>query len=229
MKRHAKPFHCTSDGCRKSFGSKNDWKRHENSQHFQLEVWRCDQRSKTAGSMLCSKVCHRRESFRTHLRDHGITDGAVIDDKLDKCRVGRSCEQRFWCGFCKKVIDIREKGLGAWTTRFDHICNHFNQGCIKEDWQPFDERYDARQASAVDDRASASSPSTTSLSSLFAPSSPEPASPMSLDTNRKRTRSPSADEDTEALQPSKKLRTKKTEYRVTCVGISLLHLRQIFY
>jgi hypothetical protein len=42
MKRHQKPYACTRvPGCDKRFGSKSDWKRHENDQHIQLQFWRC--------------------------------------------------------------------------------------------------------------------------------------------------------------------------------------------
>lgn len=32
--RHERPFGCTYETCTKKFGSKNDWKRHEHTQHF---------------------------------------------------------------------------------------------------------------------------------------------------------------------------------------------------
>ncbi|RWA07760.1 hypothetical protein EKO27_g7355, partial [Xylaria grammica] len=39
-KRHEKPYGCTMPGCERRFGSKNDWKRHENTQHPMSETWR---------------------------------------------------------------------------------------------------------------------------------------------------------------------------------------------
>jgi hypothetical protein len=41
LKRHKRPYGCTFQNCNKCFGSKSDWKRHENSQHFQMPTWRC--------------------------------------------------------------------------------------------------------------------------------------------------------------------------------------------
>ncbi|KAI0972294.1 hypothetical protein F4678DRAFT_471837 [Xylaria arbuscula] len=136
-KRHEKPYGCTMPDCNKRFGSKNDWKRHENTQHFQLEMWGCDEES-------CEKLCHRREMFRAHLeKDHQIADQTILDAKLEKCRVGRNCEARFWCGFCQKIVEIKQKGQQAWAERFDHIDEHFsgrNDRARKKisEWKSFD-------------------------------------------------------------------------------------------
>ncbi|KAL7799045.1 hypothetical protein V8C37DRAFT_398882 [Trichoderma ceciliae] len=120
------------------FGSKNDWKRHESSQHFQMESWNCDFPG-------CDKVLPRREQFKTHLEhNHKLTDGQVIENKLESCRLGRHCDPRFWCGFCDKFIEIRKKVLNSWTKRCDHIDSHLfgkdgmekktmNEWCYLED------------------------------------------------------------------------------------------------
>jgi hypothetical protein len=110
------------------FGSKNDWKRHESSQHLQLETWNCEE----AG---CNKVCHRREAFKNHLlRDHGLDSPRAVEEKLERCRMGRHCDQRFWCGFCVKVVEIHEPGVNMWTKRCDHIDNHLmgKEGLVKK-------------------------------------------------------------------------------------------------
>jgi hypothetical protein len=107
-------------GCNKKFGSKNDWKRHENTQHALTEMWRCDEES-------CEMACYRRELFKAHLeKEHQIGDPPKLETKLEKCRVGRNCEARFWCGFCRKIIEIKERGQQARTERFDHIGEHFS-------------------------------------------------------------------------------------------------------
>lgn len=127
-KRHVKPYACTFDFCDKRFGSKNDWKRHENSQHYQLELWKCNERnhSNTNGDM-CGKTCHRREQFRAHLtKDHQITTPADLEQKLEQCLVGQNCDSKFWCGFCHAVISVEERGLKAWASRFNHIDEHFS-------------------------------------------------------------------------------------------------------
>lgn len=142
MKRHERPYGCTFLTCNKTFGSKNDWKRHENSQHFQLETWRCDIEKPEGG--VCAKVSYRRQTFQEHLKiQHAMSDPDVIKIKGEACRIGRNCQARFWCGFCKKLIDLKKKGLDAWIERFDHIDDHFmgRKGMKKQsirNWIPVD-------------------------------------------------------------------------------------------
>jgi sal-like protein len=127
LKRHEKPYGCTFAACPKRFGSKNDWKRHENSQHFQLEVWKCDEKPTDRHDGQCGKVCHRRETFKHHLqKDHKIVEAKRLDDKIERCRIGRNCETRFWCGFCQKIVEIKQEGISAWSERFNHIDDHFS-------------------------------------------------------------------------------------------------------
>ncbi|KAI0479737.1 hypothetical protein F4859DRAFT_529876 [Xylaria cf. heliscus] len=158
-KRHEKPYGCTMPDCDKKFGSKNDWKRHENTQHFMLEMWRCDVEP-------CEKVCYRREVFRGHLeKDHQLTDQNTLEAKLEKCRVGRNCEARFWCGFCQKIIEIKQKGIQAWAERFDHIDEHFTgrngtQKVISE-WKNFDTSRRSKEVSREDSDDGSQSCSST--------------------------------------------------------------------
>jgi hypothetical protein len=148
MKRHEKPYACTHADCDKRFGSKNDWKRHENSQHIQLEFWKCAETvrdgspsSSSTGAAVCNKICHRRETFKNHLeKDHGITDQKAIEERCTDCRNGRNFESRFWCGFCKKTIEFGKNGGLACSARFDHIDSHFTgkEGFTKvdiKDWK----------------------------------------------------------------------------------------------
>ncbi|KAL3424271.1 C2H2 type zinc finger domain protein [Phlyctema vagabunda] len=142
MKRHDRPYGCTFLSCNKSFGSKNDWKRHENSQHYQLETWRCQEEKPEGGS--CAKVCYRRQGFKDHLsKEHFISNHDIITEKLEGCRIGRNCQSRFWCGFCKKLVGLTMRGLDAWTERFNHIDDHFmgRNGYSEQrisDWTPVD-------------------------------------------------------------------------------------------
>ncbi|KAI0386628.1 hypothetical protein F5Y04DRAFT_68075 [Hypomontagnella monticulosa] len=92
-----------------------------------LEHWRCDEKQIDSPSDACGKVIHRRELFKQHLSAwHYIKDQASLERKLDTCRVGRNIEARFWCGFCKEVIEIKKQGSEAWTERFNHIDDHFH-------------------------------------------------------------------------------------------------------
>jgi hypothetical protein len=143
-KRHDKPYGCTFNGCDKKFGSKNDWKRHENTQHHQVESWKCQERVTTSASGTCEKLIHRREIFKNHLQtSHGICDVSQLEDKLESCRIGNNCEDRFWCGFCLNTVEVKNKGLDAWRARFDHIDDHYHgrNNLVKKnirDWKPLE-------------------------------------------------------------------------------------------
>ncbi|TLS28135.1 hypothetical protein PpBr36_01986 [Pyricularia pennisetigena] len=148
MKRHEKPYGCTFRYCTKKFGSKSDWKRHENSQHEHLDGWRCDilvpfpagmtTVAAIATTKPCGKQCHRRETFRAHLqRDHGLPEDK-LGEKLEQCHYGKDCESRFWCGFCVAVVGVGDEGVkgnsskggrkkaveSGWSGRYDHIDDH---------------------------------------------------------------------------------------------------------
>lgn len=129
MKRHEKPYGCTYKTCCKKFGSKNDWKRHESSQHFQLESWNCNVDG-------CDKVLPRRELFKWHLiNHHNEQDSQKIDKLQEDCRLGRHCDPRFWCGFCDKFVEITGEVVNSWTKRCDHIDSHLfgKDGLEKKD------------------------------------------------------------------------------------------------
>jgi len=72
--RHDRPFFCTYDGCDGTFGSKNDWVRHEKSQHFKLESWKCplnnseNPEAKQYFGVRCRTRFFRREGLREHIR-----------------------------------------------------------------------------------------------------------------------------------------------------------------
>ncbi|KAH8800886.1 hypothetical protein F5884DRAFT_741399 [Xylogone sp. PMI_703] len=124
MQRHERPWGCTFRDCSREFGSKNDWKRHEISQHFQHETWRCDEQRTEGGD--CAKLSQKRKTFAEHLKTtHQISDEEVVNTKAERCRIGSNGQTRFWCGFCRKLLDLKKRGHYAWTERFDHIDDHF--------------------------------------------------------------------------------------------------------
>lgn len=55
-------------------------------------------------------------------------------DHAHKQRIGRNCQTRFWCGFCKVIVELQKKGLEGADERFNHIDKHFKQGCHIADW-----------------------------------------------------------------------------------------------
>ncbi|KAB8294845.1 hypothetical protein EYC80_006806 [Monilinia laxa] len=229
MKRHERPYGCTFLTCNKTFGSKNDWKRHENSQHFHLDIWRCDKEKPEGG--ICAKVTYRRQLFQGHLKkDHDMSDQDAVKIMVEACRVGRHFQARFWCGFCKKLIDLKKKGLDAWTERFDHIDDHFmgRRGLQKQgiqEWIPVDgdklkgdiaspksldgsSPKDAHEGSSTDstngfDRSSPGSIGSTGASSAV--TGPEAA------TSKKRERS-----DDESARPKKYSKRMEIVYCCQC-------------
>jgi hypothetical protein len=141
LKRHSKPYWCTQ--CPKRFGSKNDWIRHEDSQHLQRELWQCDGLVGPPVDGKCNKVYHRQELLRLHLTaHHQIHHDPQLDKRLDACRVQQG-QTRFWCGFCKEIVELKHTEADAIKGRFNHIDdhNHGRNGLVKkrpEDWQKDD-------------------------------------------------------------------------------------------
>ena len=127
-KRHLRPWGCTHINCSKSFGSKNDWKRHENSQHYQLEMWRCNERNPKSKINQCAKLCFRHDEFQLHLKkDHGLKDDNYVREQCKETRIGTNGQNSFWCGFCKRIVRLESRGLEAWDERFNHIDQHFSK------------------------------------------------------------------------------------------------------
>ncbi|OJD29266.1 c2h2 type zinc finger domain protein [Diplodia corticola] len=148
LKRHSKPYGCTFSKCYKEFGSKNDWRRHEDGQHWQLETWRCeqppcDERStcssppslidddSSVSSNVQAKVCghlfYDSNAFSIHLRSQHSFPKDQISTELCIRRIGRNNQSRFWCGFCERVLELNERGQAAWSERYNHISHHFDK------------------------------------------------------------------------------------------------------
>lgn len=186
MKRHSRPYACTFPQCtNKTFGSKNDWKRHENSQHHHLESWRCD-KEKPDGSV-CAKVCYQKQPFIDHLqKDHLISEN-IVASKVEACHIGRNCQERFWCGFCVKLIDLEQRTMGAWTERFDHIDHHFmgSHGFAKQSIQEWVAVYSSdrpKPTSRYETPEDSSQSPDLKSSNASSPESTDQARPSSVDT-----------------------------------------------
>lgn len=174
MKRHTRPYGCTFPNCWKQFGSRNDWKRHEGSQHFLQEMWRCDHL--VSAGRRCGKLAYSKSVFQTHLkrkhadllRQQRLTGGPPasivqqsIEREADHMHLGREGNIRFWCGFCNQLISQDEGTHNAWELRFNHIGDHFDKDqkhidswiCIEENKQKCsitkDERRKAKQRSRM--------------------------------------------------------------------------------
>lgn len=118
LKRHQKPYGCTYPSCHKRFGAKSDWKRHENSQHFQQEVFRC----------VCGQFEHRKVALEEHLRErHKIVSENEIAQQVELLTIGKNYLGTFWCGFCERIVKLKSQWNEAWDERFNHIANHFEE------------------------------------------------------------------------------------------------------
>lgn len=135
MKRHTRPYGCTFAWCNKRFGSRNDWKRHENSQHLQSELWRCDFPHATLPGAKCGKIRYDEPAFRNHLaRRHALSDASKLSETAYDMRIGRHAHSRFWCGFCNTLIRQDEDLHDAWNARFKHIGDHFDKDANIDEW-----------------------------------------------------------------------------------------------
>ncbi|KAL2854307.1 hypothetical protein BJY01DRAFT_44780 [Aspergillus pseudoustus] len=135
-KRHERPYGCTFYKCDKALGSKEDWKRHELSQHFGVKGWQCTLPDLSQQGTLCARMFNRQETYAQHLKtQHHVHDDAGVQAAICKNRIGWGGEPQFWCGFCRDIIHVQGEGLAAWNQRFNHIdIEHYKKGERIDDW-----------------------------------------------------------------------------------------------
>ena len=134
-----RPFPCplAAYGCDASFGSKNEWKRHVNTQHLRLSFWRCDQCPVEPRP----NDFNRKDLFTQHVRRmhlpngrrqttsnarsaarDGNADEQVLQEAAKRCyRIERSPPEQSCCIFCEKQF----QGRGSWDERMEHVGGHF--------------------------------------------------------------------------------------------------------
>lgn len=147
MKRHERPYGCTTSGCDKAFGSKHDWNRHEMSQHWSTlttRVYRCNAYIHLDhGDVACTNTCMSVKAAVEHQqRFHSIHDPEEASSKVHSGDyVMRNWESTFWCGFCRDIVPcsiITNKFTLA--ERFDHIDHHFMKEFKKiAEWMPVEQ------------------------------------------------------------------------------------------
>ena len=154
---HRRPFDCTFSfyGCRATFASKNEWKRHVGSQHLRLGIWRCDMGAcvppppSSPGS--CAEAeerepiyneFNRKDLFIQHLRRMHSPGPDASDQKEDEFnasleRASRRClmdirqpPPRSICGYCSSEGSRTTvfEGPGAWEARMEHVGRHLENG-----------------------------------------------------------------------------------------------------
>jgi len=147
-------YGCTFLNCNEVFEGKIEWKRHENSQHYHNETWRCREFDGNSKIKQCAKLSWDEAAFQQHLRDHGINNMEYLEKESRTSRLGRNVSVRFWCGFCKSTKPLLKTGLEAWDERFYHLDHHYRieKKNIK-DWMPINGHGSKREQEALDARA----------------------------------------------------------------------------
>lgn len=136
MKRHTRPYFCTFPDCSQAFGSKHDWARHERARHIwrELRVRVC----KVDGCPDLENPVPFDHFSRNHRieKDHEGVDG---NDQKELWEIRtKEGPVRFWCGFCARLVDCRQKNDPiAWGARSRHIGDHVEkEQREKKDWLP---------------------------------------------------------------------------------------------
>lgn len=102
-------------GCRSVFWKRNEWKRHVNTIHLRLELYRCD-REECRSANYGYHEFNRKDLFIAHLRR------IHAQDKVDyqKCQQIRKAPSLSWCADCKEMFD-------NWDDRMEHMARHYKQ------------------------------------------------------------------------------------------------------
>ncbi|CEL08274.1 hypothetical protein ASPCAL11425 [Aspergillus calidoustus] len=134
LKRHERPYGCTFYSCDKKLGSKEDWKRHELSQHYGIQSWQCTLPDPAQDGVPCARMFNRQEAYAQHLKkEHQVDDDEKV--QASDCKHRLDWNGKFWCGFCRDIIHVRGEGLVALNQRFNHIdIEHYQKGGRIEDW-----------------------------------------------------------------------------------------------
>ncbi|KAF3192091.1 hypothetical protein TWF788_004279 [Orbilia oligospora] len=142
MQRHRRPFFCTFHWQERSevqrFGSKDDWRRHEEHRHYQSEFYKCPGGPHES----CRGAWALKSDFEKHLDEHHkaivtswtLLDGGINEDtKKDFFQRHHNgtdyVEDNFWCGFCAKLIAIPTEMTGrrGKEIRVNHVADHFHK------------------------------------------------------------------------------------------------------
>lgn len=125
--------------CPATFGAKNEWKRHVNTQHMQTGYWRCDQCDQSERK---PNDFNRKDLFIQHVRRmHPLeaekpsktkahssrpakndSDDRELNAIANRCFMSiREPPEECACIVC----DVKFTGAGAWDERLEHIGKHW--------------------------------------------------------------------------------------------------------
>ncbi|KAL0257460.1 hypothetical protein SLS55_008273 [Diplodia seriata] len=81
---------------------------------------------------VCGDLFYDNDAFANHLRSqHSLPENEIFPE-LSLRRIGENFQSRFWCGFCERVLPLKEPGSKAWDERYNHIDAHFKTRSINE-------------------------------------------------------------------------------------------------
>lgn len=122
-------------GCTSTFGSKNEWKRHCQTQHMRLGFWRCDlcPHSEKKPNDFNRKDLFIQHVRRMHFQNNGSPAGKTKSLKKDdaeekklaiasqRCYITlRAPPHKTGCVFCEDTFE----GSKAWDDRMEHVGRH---------------------------------------------------------------------------------------------------------
>jgi len=143
-----RPFPCilSTYGCKSTFGSANEWKRHINTQHMRFGFWRCDE---CPHGDRKPNDFNRKDLFIQHVRRMHLHAYEPAINSKDAKRSKREAEEDLLkeaarrcymelrtppeftrCIFCKAVFE----GTNTWEERMTHIGKHLE--AAKKDGEP---------------------------------------------------------------------------------------------
>ncbi|KAF2831650.1 hypothetical protein CC86DRAFT_141899 [Ophiobolus disseminans] len=140
-----RPFPCplAAYGCISTFSSKNEWKRHVNTQHIKVGFWRCDLCPPTTDphddQTFYYNDFNRKDLFTQHLRrmhaapkdnspSRSPKEFSVNEDNLPghqtRCLQSlRTPPQQSICLFCDRTFE----GPLSWEERMEHVGRHLEK------------------------------------------------------------------------------------------------------
>ena len=150
-------------GCLSVFGSKNEWKRHVNTQHMRTGYWRCDQCDQSERK---PNDFNRKDLFIQHVRRmHPQTNGKTAKprtngprsakndpEEQEMAEVAHRCFRRIRCPPEKSgclFCDAKFNGPSTWDERLEHIGKHM-EATKKDNEEPVDPK-DWQEDSALHD------------------------------------------------------------------------------
>jgi hypothetical protein len=125
-----RPFPCplATYGCNSTFASKNEWKRHVNTQHIKLGFWRCDICPPTTdpndNQTFYYNDFNRKDLFTQHLRRmHAASKDSNPEHQTRCLQSLRSPPPQSICLFCDRTFE----GPSSWEERMEHVGRHLEK------------------------------------------------------------------------------------------------------